>query len=536
VSAEFQREPVDFPAKLRNVPHKPGVYLMRDRLGRVIYVGKARDLRKRLASYFTPSRRMRSELKTRALIESIWDFEIHTLRSEPEALLLEVKLIKEYRPKYNVSFRDDKRFLLLKVKHSDLLPRFQLVRVRKDDGGRYFGPFAHSGALRTTLNWINREFGLRTCRPRVPGESDYRHCHDDVIANCSAPCAGKVSGEDYRKRIECACEFLEGGWRNHVADIEANMEEAVSRQDFEQAAQYRDMIDSLRKTLQPARRFTRGRGLPGGGGIEPLADVEELRDVLGMASAPMVMECFDISNISSSHIVASMVRFKCGVPDSANYRRYRIKGVDGQDDFASMAEVVRRRYSRVLLEGKNDLGAEQSGFSQEQPIEALERADRRGGGEKKRYVFLPDLVIVDGGKGQLSSALKELRKLGLGELPVIGLAKQNEEIFRPGASAPLSLPHDTGALRLLQRIRDEAHRFANSYHQLLMKRRIGESILDDCPGVSHARKAELLRKFGSVARLKKVSAEQIAEIRGISLKAARNILDFLNEGNSPGGA
>ncbi|MCP4847209.1 MAG: excinuclease ABC subunit UvrC [Verrucomicrobiaceae bacterium] len=502
---------------------------MRDRLGRVIYVGKARDLRKRLASYFTPSRRMRSELKTRALIESIWDFETHVLRSESEALLLEVKLIKEYRPKYNVSFRDDKRFLLLKVKCSDTLPRFQLVRVRKDDGGRYFGPFAHSGALRTTLSWINREFGLRTCRPRVPGEPDYRHCHDDVIANCSAPCAGKISGEDYRKRIESACEFLEGGWRHHVADIEANMEEAVSRQDFEQAAQYRDMIDSLRKTLQPSRRFTRGRGLPGGGGgIEPLADVEELGDVLGMASAPMVMECFDISNISSSHIVASMVRFKCGVPDNSSYRRYRIKGVEGQDDFASMAEVVRRRYSRILLESKNHVGDEQAELSQENPIEALERLGRRGGGEKRRYVCLPDLVVVDGGKGQLSSALKELRKLGLGELPVIGLAKQNEEIFRPGASAPLSLPHETGALRLLQRIRDEAHRFANSYHQLLMKRRIGESVLDDCPGVSHARKAALLRKFGSVARLKKVSAEQVAEIRGISLKAARNILDFLN--------
>ena len=510
---------------------------MRDRLSRVIYVGKARDLRKRLASYFTPSRRMRSDLKTRALIESIWDFESHVLRSESEALLLEVKLIKEYRPKYNVSFRDDKRYLLLKVRHSDVLPRFQLVRVRKDDGGRYFGPFAHSGALRTTLSWINREFGLRTCRPRVPGESDYRHCHDDVIANCSAPCVGKVSGEDYHKRIECACEFLEGGWRNHVTDIEANMKAAVSRQDFEQAAQYRDMIDSLRKTLQPSRRFTRGRGLPGsGGGIEPLADVEELREVLGMASAPMVMECFDISNISSSHIVASMVRFKCGVPDSANYRRYRIKAVEGQDDFASMAEVVRRRYSRIRLEGKDHVGAEQAGFSREHAIEAPDRVGRLGGGEKPHYVCLPDLVVVDGGKGQLSSALKELRKLGLGELPVIGLAKQHEEIFRPGVSEPLSLPHDTGALRLLQRIRDEAHRFANSYHQLLMKRRIAESILDDCPGVSDARKTALLRKFGSVARMKKVSAEQIAEIRGISLKAARNILDFLNEGCNPGGA
>ncbi len=533
MSTEFQREPVDFPAKLREVPHKPGVYLMHDRLNRVIYVGKARDLRKRLASYFTPSRRMRSDLKTRALIESIWDFETHVVRSESEALLLEVKLIKEFRPKYNVSFRDDKRFLLLKVKHADLLPRFQLVRVRKDDGSRYFGPFAHSGALRTTLNWINREFGLRTCRPRVPGESDYRHCHDDVIANCSAPCVGKVSREDYLERIECACAFLDGGWRDRVADIEANMEAAVSRQDFEVAAQYRDMLDSLKKTLQPTRRFTRGRGLPGSGeGIDPLADVEQLRDVLGLASAPMLMECFDISNISSSHIVASMVRFKEGVPDNANYRRYRIKGVKGQDDFASMAEVVRRRYSRILLEGKRHTGSKQAECSQEDSIEALNRMvaerEQEAGQKKFRYVCLPDLVVVDGGKGQLSSALKELRRLGLGELAVIGLAKENEEIFRPGASAALCLPHDTGALRLLQRIRDEAHRFANSYHQLLMKRRIGESILDDCPGVSDARKTALLRKFGSISRLKKVSAEQIAEIRGISLRAAKDILDFLN--------
>ena len=521
MSTEYQREPVDFSAKLRDVPHKPGVYLMRDRLNRVIYVGKARDLRRRLASYFTPTRRMRSDLKTRALIESIRDFEIHVLRSKHEALLLEVKLIKEYRPKYNVSFRDDKRFLLLKVKESDEMPRFQLIRVRKDDGGRYFGPFAHSGALRATLHWINRKFGLRTCRPRVPGESDYRHCHDDVIANCSAPCVGKISREGYLKRVELACEFLDGGWRNYVTEMEADMNEAVSRQDFEAAAALRDMMESFRRTLQPSRRFTRGRGLPGnGGGIDPLADVEQLRDVLGLASAPMVMECFDISNISSSHIVASMVRFKGGVPDNASYRRYRIKGVKQQDDFASMAEVVRRRYSRILLEGR---GNEDNG----------QMKDKDG---KRPYVRLPDLVIVDGGKGQLSSALKELRQLGLEELPVIGLAKQHEEIFRPGATAPLALQHDTGALRLLQRIRDEAHRFANSYHQLLMKRRIGESILDECPGVSHARKATLLREFGSVARLKKVSAEKIAGIRGISLKAARSILDFLNNGQRPGGA
>lgn len=535
MSSDFQREPVDLPAKMHDVPHKPGVYLMRDRLGRVIYVGKARDLRRRLASYFTPSRRARVDLKTRALIDSIWDFETHTVRSEPEALLLEGKLIKEFRPKYNVSFRDDKRFLLLKVKVDDPLPRFQLVRVRKDDGARYFGPFAHSGALRTTLNWVNRHFGLRTCRPRDPGETDFKHCNDDVIRNCAAPCVGKVSAEGYRERVGEACAFLDGGWRAQVPKIEEEMRAAAAREDFEAAARFRDMLDSLQKTLRPARRFTRGRGLPsGGGGIDPLADLEELRDALGLEAAPMLMECFDISNISSNHIVASMVRFKAGVPDNANYRRYRIKTVGRQDDFASMAEVVRRRYARVLLEGGRHHGAGDAEFSQEAPLDAMRRIgeeiEAENAAGKTRYVRLPDLVIVDGGRGQLSSALKELRRLGLGELPVIGLAKQHEEIFRPGAEAPLRLPHDTGALRLLQRIRDEAHRFANAYHQLLMKRRIEESVLDDCPGVSRARKEALLRTFGSVARLKRASPEQIAEIRGISPAMASQILEFLNNG------
>lgn len=518
---------------MRDVPHKPGVYLMRDRLNRVIYVGKARDLRKRLASYFTPSRKTKADLKTRALIESIWDFDIHEVRTESEALLLEGKLIKEYRPKYNISFRDDKRFLLMKVKLSDPMPRFQLVRLRKEDGSRYFGPFAHSGALRSTLHWIVKEFGLRTCRPRSPGEVDYKHCNDDVIRNCSAPCIGKVSAEQYMERVEQACAFLDGGWRERAADIEADMTNAAEKQDFEAAAAYRDMLDSLKKTLQPARRFTRGRGVPRtGDGIDPLADVQELREALGMDVAPMVMECFDISNISSNHIVASMVRFKNGVPDNANYRRYRINTVKGQDDFASMAEVVRRRYARILLEGRKHAGEDAAEMNQENPLDAMQRLgeeiEAKNEKRQTKYVRLPDLVIVDGGKGQLSSALKEMRRLGLQELPLIGLAKQHEEIFRPGADGALRLPHDTGALRLLQRIRDEAHRFANGYHQLLMKRRIQESILDDCPGVSQARKEALLKKFGSVARLKKAPPEKIAEIRGISLKAAEGILEFLS--------
>ncbi len=529
---------------MREVPHKPGVYLHRDRFGTVIYVGKARDLRKRLASYFTPSRKRVAEHKTRALIESIWDFDFHEVRNEPEALLLEGKLIKEYRPKYNVAFRDDKRFLLVKVHPHEPWPRFQLTRLRKDDGARYFGPFAHSGALRRTISWMNREFGLRSCRPLEPGEQDYRHCHNDVIKNCAAPCIGRVSREEYLAKVERACEFLQGHSRDLVSSIEEEMREAAAALDFERAAELRDMLSNLRQTLRPTRQFRR-RGVPGKA-IDPEADVAELGEILRLGRPPRAMECFDISNISSNHIVASMVRFRDGLPDNANYRRYRVKSVQGQDDFASMAEVIRRRYSRILLEARERIGADEADASQENPLEAMRRiegagADAEGGepgdaaaapvsgkGKKARpFVRLPDLVVVDGGKGQLGMAVRELRRLGLHELPVIGLAKQREEIFLPGESDPIVLPHDRGALKLLQRIRDEAHRFANGYHQLLMKRRVEESILDDCPGISRARKERLLERFGSVSRMRKANATQFAEVPGIHERLAEEIVEFL---------
>ncbi|MFT5409294.1 MAG: excinuclease ABC subunit C [Verrucomicrobiales bacterium] len=529
-----QKQRADFQAKLRDVPHKPGVYLMRDRLDRVIYVGKARDLRKRLSSYFMPSRKRTADLKTRALIQSIWDFDIHVVRNEPESLLLEGKLIKEFRPKYNVSFRDDKRFLLLKVHLAERFPRFQLVRMKKEDGAKYFGPFPHSSAVRMTLEFINRTFGLRTCRPAVPGEHNYKHCNDDVIRNCSAPCIGEVDEAQYKERVEQACAFLDGNSKEHLAEIETQMIEASERLDFEKAARYRDMLDNLKKTLGPMRSFTRGRGLPNnkrGANIKPLEDVQELQEALRMETPPLIMECFDISNISNTYSVASMVRFKDGQPDNQNYRRYRIKTVKGQDDFASMAEVVRRRYSRILLEGRKVQGEDVADATQESPLDAMrrigEQIEKDNASKKTKYVRLPDLVIVDGGKGQLSSAFAELRRLGLQELPIVGLAKEREEIFSPGNSIPLTLPHDTGALKLMQRIRDEAHRVANGYHQILMKRRISESILDDCPGISETRKAALLKKFGSVARLRKASEEQLAEVSGVSKKLAVEIVDFL---------
>jgi excinuclease ABC subunit C len=271
--------------------------------------------------------------------------------------------------------------------------------------------------------------------------------------------------------------------------------------------------------------------------IDPMADVRELQDILRLERPPLVMECFDIANIGTAHCVASMVRFKDGVPDNANYRRYRIRSVSGQNDFVSMAEVIRRRFSRILLEAaKADPDAE---FSQEEPEEALRRlaANPESGIRNQKFVSLPDLVIVDGGKGQLGMAVAELQKLGLHTLPIIGLAKEHEEVYRPGESDPVIIPHERGALKLLQRIRDEAHRWANGYHQLLLRRRVEESILDECPGISEARKTALLTHFGSVTRLRKADASQMAEVPGISIKLAREVVEFLkSRESSRGGA
>lgn len=536
-------------AKLRDVPHTPGVYVMRDRLNSVIYVGKARDLRKRLSNYFTPARSKLVDRKTRALIASIWDFDIHQVRNEPESLLLEGKLIKEFRPKYNISFRDDKRFLMVRVNLQDDFPKFTLTRLKRDDGAKYFGPFAHSGALRTTLNWLNKKFGLRVCQPIRPDEQTYKHCSNDIIKNCAAPCIGRASVAEYKDLMEQACAYLDGkGTKNLVGLLEEEMQKAAMKLDFEKAAELRDMVEDLKKTFSPTRTFQRGARAKVISTLDPMADVKELQEALGMEKPPLVMECFDIANIGTAHCVASMVRFKDGVPDNSNYRRYRIRAVTGQNDFISMAEVIRRRFSRILLEGREVMG-EQGDYSQETPLEMMRRLEKETPSEaveellpdesedkktkkKQTFIRLPDLVIVDGGKGQLGMAMKELQRLGLSDLPLIGLAKEHEEIYRPHESDPLILPHSMGALKLLQRIRDEAHRWANGYHQLLLGKRVEESLLDDCPGVSQARKATLLKKFGSVTRLRKASAEEISQVPGISITLAETIVDFLTSRSS----
>src|SRR6266481_10041875 len=358
--------------KLSTLPHKPGIYLMRDRLSTVIYVGKARDLRKRVTQYFQPSRRMGWDLKFKALVETIHDFDYHVVRSEPEALLLEGKLIKEFHPRYNVSFRDDKRFLLVKVNLNDPIPRFTLTRLKQDDGARYFGPFPNSGALRSTLALVRRQYHLRGCRPLTPNERDYRHCLYAHLKYCTAPCIGNVTREQYLEQIQAACEFLAGQCEEMQERLGEEMKKAAGAQEYERAAELRDLLTDLRRTTVKTNRFQRvPYSLPQA--TSPEKDLAELAEVLGLPAPPQRIEGFDISNISGTFKVASLVSFRNGRPDRANYRRFKIKTVEGQDDFASMAEVVRRRYSRLLKESKP----------------------------------LPDLILIDGGKGQLNAACAE---------------------------------------------------------------------------------------------------------------------------------
>jgi len=598
-------------SKLSQVPHRPGVYLHKDRFGTVIYIGKARDLRRRVAQYFHPSRRLGWDLKFNALVEAIHDFDWHTVKSDAEAVLLEGKLIKEFHPRFNVSFRDDKRFLLLKVNLHDPIPRFTLTRLRLDDGARYFGPFASSGAMRRTLNLVRHKFNLRGCRPLTPDASDYKHCLYGHLKVCTAPCIGNVTREQYLMQVTAGCDFLDGQCDEMATELEAQMKKAAAAQDFEQAAQLRDLLKDIQRTTEKTEKFERvPYKLPLA--INPESDLRELARVLGLAQPPARIEGFDISNISGTFAVASLVSFWHGRPDRANYRRFKIKTVTGQDDFACMAETIRRRYSRLKKEAAQADRASEAGSAESrvlphpsplplgegtasdassllQPLDSqpaavgrsqaltaslpLPAGEGRGEGERpaSKTAFepaddgeeapesrptnafdalvhdaasrdeltapwvpktpaaarLPDLILIDGGRGQLNAACAELAKLGLGHIAIIGLAKEFEEIYQPGEAAPLRLGLDHPAVKLLQRVRDESHRVANSYNAQLRLRKISESILDEFPGVGDARKQVLLKKFGSIHRLRLATVEQIAEVPGFGGKTAQELKAFL---------
>lgn len=518
-------------AKLAQTPHRPGVYLHKDRFGRVIYVGKARDLRKRVASYFQPSRRRGWDLKFNALVGAIHDFDWHVVKSEAEALLLEGKLIKEFKPQFNVDFKDDRRFLLLKVNLNDPIPRFTLTRLRQDDGCLYFGPFAHSGSVRRALTVMRRKFRLRGCRALTPGEADYRHCLYANLKHCTAPCIGNVTREDYLAQVRAGCDFLAGQAEELVAEFEAEMKRAAARQEFERAAQLRDAINDLRRTTQRTEKFERvPYTLPVA--LSPAADLAELGRLLGLPAPPARIEGFDISNISGTFMVSSMVSFWQGRPDRANYRRFRMKTVAQQDDFACMAETVRRRYARLVAEQRAAAAraAEDGGLmmeGSEVPSDAAPSTIHDSPSTPAAKPPLPDLILIDGGRGQLNAARAELEKLGLGHVPVVGLAKEFEEIYQPDRPEPLRPGLDSGAVKLLQRVRDEAHRFANTFNAQLRLKKISESLLDEFPGIGGARKQALLKKFGSVQRLKLASAEEIAQVPGFGGAMAERLREFL---------
>lgn len=483
--------------KVRRLPHRPGVYLMRDRLGSVLYVGKAKDLKKRVSTYFRPSRSLRvSQPKVAAMLDLIHDFDTLEVRSEQEALLLEGKLIKQYRPRYNTDFTDNKQFLLVKVDVGSPLPRFRLTRNRLEDGARYFGPFAHSGALRRTLTHMRKEYGILLADARPQQLPDGRwQLYDDARREIYAQ-NEPVSEADYAERIKAACSFLEGHTRSLLADLRKQMTQAAQERQYERAARLRDAILAMETTAQTAKGRTFARIAPAlPSAADPDLAVRELGRVLSMRVLPQVMECFDISHLGGEYVVASMVQFRDGRPEPKQYRRFKIKSFAGNDDFRAMEEVVGRRYRRLHAE--------------ERP--------------------LPDLIVIDGGVGQVGAALQALAPIGLTALPaLIGLAKREETIVFADSRPPLNLPHHSPALRLLQHLRDEAHRFANTFNAQLRSRRIRESILDDFEGLGPVRRKALMAHFGSLEKIRNASPLQLQAVDGIGPKIAEALHAFLS--------
>ena len=480
--------------KLQMLPSKPGVYLMRDRNGKVIYVGKASSLKNRVRTYFRKGTLRSADPKLRGLIRSIDDLDFLAVQSEAEATLTEGRLIKEYRPRYNTAFRDDKRFLLLQINLTDPYPRFRFCRIQRQDGATYFGPYASAASARAAKEFLEKRFGLRQCRTKIPTQKDHKHCLNDIIRFCSAPCIGSIAQEAYHERIKEACAFLRGERPELLQEIEEEMQVQAEAMHYEKAAALRDMLFLLRKAIRRKARIYKSLSMKT---EDAKTGTKELKDVLGLSEQPCLIECFDISNISGTYAVASMVCAVEGLPKRHLYRQFRIRTVKGIDDPKMMKEAVLRRY------------------------------DRR----QKEHGVLPTLILVDGGITQLRASKEALHELGLTEIPVAGLAKRFEEIVWETDEGVqiIQLPRSSPALQVLQRIRDEAHRFALAYHRQLRSKRLRESILDDIPGIGPKRKTQLLTQFGSIARLRKATAEQIAEVPGLSRGLAKLIKTTLDQ-------
>ena len=471
--------------RLRDVPHSPGCYLMRDRRGVIIYVGKAKDLRRRVTSYFRAG--ARHPPKVRSMVDTVYDLEWMTVRNEAEALLTEASLIKRHKPHFNILMRDDKRYLALKGDADAPWPRFTCVRIVREDGARYFGPFPSSPVVRTAKDFVEKRYGIRECEALEPDAECHRHCLADVIRTCSAPCLGKVTPAEYQARFDEACEFLSGHRPQVLAEVESDMREAAVAGDYEKAARLRDTVFALREMTKAhfvrktpeSRREDAARGLA------------ELAEAIGLKRPPRIIECVDISNLFGTHNVASLVVARDGLPDRRYYRHFRIRSFVGADDPRAMAEVVARRYGP----GSTLLGTSP-------------RAD---------------LFICDGGITQLRAARATFAELGIDDIPTVGLAERQEEIVLDDGRENLLLPRDSEALFVCTRLRDEAHRFAITYHRNLREKTIRESVLDEVPGIGEAKKLKLLKAFRSVRGIAAAEIDEIASVAGVSREIAEAV-------------
>jgi excinuclease ABC subunit C len=427
--------PID---KVRQFPAAPGVYLMKDSQGRVIYVGKAKNLRNRAGHYF--SKLAATDQRTADLVKAIVDVDFLVADTEVDALLLEARLIKDIQPRFNVDLKDDKSFPYLQIRMREDFPRVEFTRTPRRRGVKLYGPFTSAKSLRAALQVLQRIFRFRTCALDID-EGDprwrwFRPCILHSIHQCTAPCNFRVSKEEYRRQIRALRLVLEGKKKKLVAEMEQAMREASAALDFEKAAHLRDEIEALGKL---SLRGDVDRDVqPEVFQIEPKKGLAGLRKILGLPRAPRIIEGVDIAHLGGNETVASLVTFIDGLPFKPRYRRYRIRSVEGVDDFASIREVVSRRFRRRFQEDE----------------------------------FLPDVLLIDGGKGQLNAATEAFHLLGVEPPALISLAKREEEIYRPGDMQPLRLGRHSAALRLLQYVRDEAHRFAQHYHHLLRQKKL----------------------------------------------------------------
>ncbi len=595
----------------RSLPRKPGVYLFRDDSRKVIYAGKASNLHNRVRSYFTASP---TTPKLRKMLPRIADIDFFITNSEQEALILESNLIKKYRPLYNVRLKDDKSYPYLKVTIAEEWPRVMLTRRPREDGSKYFGPYANAGSTRQTLNWLNKIFPYRTCKKAITG-TETRPCLKYHIKRCAGPCIGAITKEDYQDIIDQVILFLGGKQEQAIRKLKKKMAQTSTKLEFEKSASLRDQIQSLERLVENQKViytrkvnedviaiaqekntacaqvfFIRDGKLLGKehfvlegvrdekpGKIiitfveqfysartdipprillqtEPedkpliegwlqsklgrrvqlivplrgekkqlvemvsenatemleqlkikwLADsgrtgaaLDELKTRLYLPRMPKRIECYDISNIRGTAAVGSMVVFENGRPKSSHYRRFKIKTVIGIDDYAMMREVLRRRFGQGTRSNEESWGS------------------------------IPDLILIDGGRGHLNTVLQLMQEIGIDSVPLASIAKENEEVFIPGTTDPIILPRNSQGLYLLQRIRDEAHRFAISYHTKVRKKAAFNSRLDQVPGIGSKRKQSLLKEFGSLKKIESASLDELASAPGMTRPLAERLKEYL---------